>query len=222
MVTVLWTALDKFGHAVSTSLHGLPPNFTHALQICLGRFLSPFRSARLIGSGGNSPSSRFNWRKVWTRVKCNFSSAHHHGQYIGKLSINRVRKWNFTRRRRKTKKLQLYIIPAREHWPVTTHKKVWTTTFLRHNWTSRTSLESSWSRKRKYAVSAGLAKRWKNYSSFKFLPENRKISLEWALWCASRGIDNFSLSQLIIIKPYVYGKLSISWVEICNFQQDRT
>ena len=34
------------------------------------------------------------------------------------------------------------------------------------------SLESSRSRKLKYAVSAGLAKRRKNYSSFKFLPEN--------------------------------------------------
>ena len=31
----------------------------------MGRFLSHFRSARLIGSGGNSPSSRFNWCKVW-------------------------------------------------------------------------------------------------------------------------------------------------------------
>ena len=34
------------------------------------------------------------------------------------------------------------------------------------------SLESSRSRKLKYAVSAGLAKRRKNYSSFKFSPEN--------------------------------------------------
>ena len=36
----------------------------------------------------------------------------------------------------------------------------------------------------------------------------RKISLDGALWCASRGIDNFSLSQLYM--PYVNGKLSIS------------
>ena len=36
----------------------------------------------------------------------------------------------------------------------------------------------------------------KKYSSFNFLAwKLRKISLEWALWCASRGIDNFSLSQ---------------------------
>ena len=160
MVTVLWTGSDRFGYAVSTSLHGFPPNFTHALKICLGRFLSPFLSARLIGSGGNSPSSRFSWRKVWTGVKCNFSSAQLHDRYVdGKLPISRVRMWNFTRIRRKTKKLWLLIIPARRQWPVTTHKKVWTSTYLHRNWTSCTSLESSLSRKLEYAVSAGLAKR---------------------------------------------------------------
>ena len=37
---------------------------------------------------------------------------------------------------------------------------------------SSSEFESSRSRKLKYAVSAGLAKRQKNYSSFKFLPEN--------------------------------------------------
>ena len=167
MVNVLWTGLDRFGHNVSTSLHGLPPNFTHALKICLGRFLSPFRSARLIGSGGNSASSRFNWRKVWTGVKCHFSSEQHHNQYVvGKLSISRVRMWNFTRIRRKTKELRLSINPAWRQWPWTTHKKVWTTTFLRRNSTSGTSLESSRSRKLKYAVSAGLAKRRKKLQLF--------------------------------------------------------
>ena len=136
--------VDRFGHAISTLLHGLPPNFTHALKICLGRFLSPFRSARLMRSGGNSPSSRFNWHKIWTGVKCHFSSAHHHNQcVVGKLSISRVRMWNFTRIGRKAKKLRLSINPARRQWPLTTHKKVWTTTFLRQNSTSGTSLESS-------------------------------------------------------------------------------
>ena len=160
MVTVLWTGSDRFGHAVLTSLHGLPPNFTHALKICLGRFLSPFRSARLIESGGNSPSSRFSWRKVWTGVKCNFSSVQLHDRYVnGKLPISRVQMWNFTRIRRKTKKLWLSIIPARRQWPATTHKKVWTATYLCRIWTSHPSLESSQSRKLKYAVSAGWAKR---------------------------------------------------------------
>ena len=160
MVTVLWTGSDRFGHAVSTSLHGLPPNFTHALKFSLGRFLSPFQSAKLIRRGGNRPSSRFNWRKVWTGVKCNFSSAQLHERYIdGKLLISRVRMWNFTRIRRKTKKLWLSIIPAWRQWPATTHKKVWTTTHLRRKWTSCMSLESSQSRKLKYAVSAGLARR---------------------------------------------------------------
>ena len=159
MVTVLWTGSDRFCYAVSTSLHGLPPNFTHALKICLGRFLSPFQSARLIETGGNSPSSRFSWRKVWTGVKCIFSSAQLHDRYVdGKLPISRVRMWNFTRIRRKTNKLWLSIIPARRQWPATTHKKVWTTTYLRRIWTSHMSLESSQSRKLKYAVSAVLAK----------------------------------------------------------------
>ena len=80
--------------------------------------------------------------------------------------------WNFTQIGRKTKKLWLSINPAQRQWPGTTHKKVWTTTFLRRNSTSHTSLESSRSRKLKYAVLAGLAKRRKNYSSLKFLPEN--------------------------------------------------
>ena len=161
MVTVLWTGSDRFGHAVSTSLHRLPPNFTHRVKNCLGRFLSPFWSARLIGSGGNSPSSRFSWRKVWTGVKWNFSSAQLHDRYVdGKLPISWVQMWNFTRIRCKTKKLWLLIIPARRQWPVTTHKTVWTTDkYLRRNWTSRMSLESPQSWKLKYAVSAGLAKR---------------------------------------------------------------
>ena len=158
MVTVLWTGLDRFGHTVLTSLD--EPNFTHALKLCLGRFLSQFRSTRLIVSGGNSASPRFSWHKVWTGVKCNFSSAQLHDRYVnGKLPISQVRMWNFTRIRRKTKKLWLSIIPAGRQWPATTHKKVWTTTYLRRNSTSRTSLESSQSRKLKYAVSAGLAKR---------------------------------------------------------------
>ena len=132
---------------------------THTLKICLGRLLSPFRSARLIRSGGNSALSRFNWCKMWTGVKCNFSLPHHRDRYIDrKLSIRRVRMLNFTRIGHKIKKLRLSIIPARRQWPVTTHKKVWTTTFLRRNWTSRTLLESSRSRKLKYAVSAGLPK----------------------------------------------------------------
>ena len=58
-------------------------------------------------------SSRFSWRKVWTGVKCNFSSPHHHvRKIIRKLSIRRVRMWNFTRIGPKTKKLWLSINPA--------------------------------------------------------------------------------------------------------------
>ena len=155
--------VDRFGQVWSCCFKIPAQNATKLhtrTKISPGKVLKPFWPARLIGSGGNSPSSRFNWRKVWTGVKCHFSSAHRHNQYVvGKLSISRVWMWNFTRIRRKTKKLRLSINPARKQWPGTTHKKVWTTTFLRRNSTSHTSLESSRSRKLRYAVSAGLAKR---------------------------------------------------------------
>ena len=42
---------------IATKLHTRTKNF-------LGRFLSTFRPARLIRSGGNSLSSSFSWRKV--------------------------------------------------------------------------------------------------------------------------------------------------------------
>ena len=159
----VWTSQNRCEVLLAffaTSLHGLPPNFTHALKICLGRFLSTFRSARLIGSGGNSPSSRFIWRKVWTGVKCHFSTAHHHNQYVvGKLSISRVPMWMFTWIWRKTKKVTAIDNSSMKAVAWNHPQKVLTTTFLRRNSTSGRSLESSRSRKLKYAVSAGLAKR---------------------------------------------------------------
>ena len=184
MVTVLWTGSDRFGYAVSTSLHGLQPNFTDALKICLGRFLSPFRSARLIGSGGNSPSSRFSWRKVWTGVECNFSSAQLHDRYVdGKLPISRVWMCNFTRIRRKTKKLWLSIIPARrmcDQAGLGQPQKVWTPTFLGRTSTSRMLWESSRYLKLKYAFSAALAKNNKLQLFQVFSWKLRKILLDWA------------------------------------------
>ena len=54
----------------------------------------------------------------------------------------------------------------------TTPKMVWTATFLGQNSTSRTALESFPSRTLKCGVSAGLAKKIKNHSSFNFLAEN--------------------------------------------------
>ena len=72
-------------------------------------------------------SSRLSWRKVWNGVKCNFSSPHHHVRNIvGKLSIRRVRMWNFTTIRPKTKKLWLSIVLARrpsEHTRLGPHQK---------------------------------------------------------------------------------------------------
>ena len=44
---------------------------------------------------------------------CNFCSAYHHvRKIVGKLSIRRVRMWNFTRIGPKTKKLWLLIVPV--------------------------------------------------------------------------------------------------------------
>ena len=137
--------------------------FSSTMSRTLSKFGLPPKPAcsflTVPGSKLYRPSSRSSWRKVWTGVKCNFSLAHLHEPYVvRKLLISRVWMWNFTRIERKTKKLPLSINPARRQWPGTTHKKVWTTTFLRRNSTSCTSLESSRSRKLRYAVSAGLAK----------------------------------------------------------------
>ena len=65
-------------------------------------------------------SSRFSWLKVWTGVKCNFTSAQHQDRNaIGKLWISRARMCNITTIRWKTKMLCLSIIPAwrRSHQP---------------------------------------------------------------------------------------------------------
>ena len=84
MVTVLWTGWGKIG-----------PVWTSQKRC------------------ENSTSSCFSWRKVWTGVKCNFSSAHHQDKkYDREVSIIQVRMWNFTRIGCKTKKLWLSISPA--------------------------------------------------------------------------------------------------------------
>ena len=173
MVTVLRTGSDKFWQ-VSTSQNPCEVLFfvnreSHAVQIwptptpaC--SFLTVPRSKLY-----DSPkwwkriSSRFSWRKVWNGVKCNFSSVHHHVRNtVGKLSIRRVRMWNFTRIRPKTKKLWLSIVPVQrpsEQPGLGPPQKVWTATFLGRTWTSHTLFKSSPSRKLKYTVSAWLAKR---------------------------------------------------------------
>ena len=138
---------------------------SHALQIwptpkhaCSFLTVSP-----TLRNGGITASSRFSWRKVWTGVKCNFSSPHHHvRKVVGKLSVRRVGMWNFTRIWPKTKKLWVSIVPARtlsEHSGLGPPQKVGTATFLGRNSTSRTALESFLSQTLKYAVSAGLPKR---------------------------------------------------------------
>ena len=120
MVTVLCTGQDRFGQVrtggkyyfsstVSRTLSkfGLPPK-----PAC--SFLTVPRSKLYDHPKcGNSFSLCFNWRKVWTGVKWNFSSAHLHGSYVvEKLSFSRVRMCNFTRVGPKTKKLWLSMNPA--------------------------------------------------------------------------------------------------------------
>ena len=170
-VTVLGqvrTGLDKSEQGWST-IFPQPwvarfPNLAHPQNLRAVFYLYLARNSTILQSGGNSLSSRFNWRKVWNGVKCNFSWAHLHRRYgDGKLSISGPAwTWNFTRIGRKTKKLRLSIIPAqrRSHQPPLGQPiKVRTATFLGRTWTSHTLFESSRSRKLKYAVSAGLVKR---------------------------------------------------------------
>ena len=74
-------------------------------------FLTVPRS-KLYNPPGNRASSHFNWCKVGTGVKSNFSWEHFQKRYIiRKLSVSRVWMWNFTRIGPKTKKLWLLIIP---------------------------------------------------------------------------------------------------------------
>ena len=134
MVTVLCVGPDKFGQVRT----GVKYYFSSTVSPTLFKFgpapnlravSSPYlaRNPATLRSGGISASSRFSWRKVWTGVKCNFSSPHHHVQYIVRtLSIRRVRMWNFTRIGPKTKKLWLSIVPARrpsEHTRLGRHQK---------------------------------------------------------------------------------------------------
>ena len=75
-------------------------------------------------SGGNSASSCFSWHKVWTGVKCNFSSAHHPDwNVVGKLSIRRVRMWNFTRIGHQTKIVAFDHSAVWAAWLETTPKR---------------------------------------------------------------------------------------------------
>ena len=113
-----------FSSTVSPTLFkfGPPPNLRAVSEPYLAR------NSTTLPSGGIKPSSRFSWRKVWTGVKCNFSSPHHHvRKIVGKLSNRRFLMWNFTRIGPKTKKLWLSVVPARRpswaYWLRTTPKR---------------------------------------------------------------------------------------------------
>ena len=89
-----------FSSTVSCTLSkfGLPP---WNPRTGIWRYLA--RNSMTLRSGGNSPSSRSNWHKVWTGVKCIFSSAQLHELYAVQLSISQVQMCNFTQIGRKTK-----------------------------------------------------------------------------------------------------------------------
>ena len=121
------TGLDRFGQVRT----GVKRHFSSTVSRTLSKFGPPPKPvcgfltiprSKLYDppKWRNSPLSRFNWHKVWTGVKCNFSSAHFQKQYVvGKLSFSQVRMWNSTRIGPQTKKLWLSIIPAlrRSHQP---------------------------------------------------------------------------------------------------------
>ena len=169
-------------------------------------------------------SSRFSLRKVWNGMKCNFSSVQHQDwNVIVKLSISRVQMCNFTMIGPKTKKLWLSINPARrpsEQPGLGPPQKCVNCNFPSRQFDNLYGVGKLLISDAKIWSFSMIGQKIKSTAPLICLPENRKFSLNWALWCASRGIDNFSLSQLH--RPYVFRKLSISWVEICNFQQHRT
>ena len=114
----VWTGFNKSEQVWSTIFPqpwvACSPTLTYPQNLC-AVFKSYFaQNSTTLQSGGNRHLSRSSWHKVWTGVKCNFSLAQLHEPYVVlKLSISRVRMWNFTRIECKTKKLWLSIIPAR-------------------------------------------------------------------------------------------------------------
>ena len=102
----VWSTIFPQRWVPRSSNSALPPN----LRAVSFPYLA--QNSTTLRSGGNSASSCFNWHKVWTGVKCNFSWDHFQKWYIiRKLSLSRVRIWNFTTIGPKTK-LWLSIIPA--------------------------------------------------------------------------------------------------------------
>ena len=161
---------------------------------------------------------------MWNGVKCNFSSPHHHvRKIVGMLSIRRIRMWNFTRIGHDTKKVMAFdsfgtkaVLATRlGTTPKRCELQLFFAGILRavrrykaiHLGCLNMQFQQDWPKDKKLQLLQFFG--WKL----------RKISLDWALWCGSRGIDNFFLSQLFGL--YVNGKLSISWFEICNVQQQR-
>ena len=113
---------------------------------------------------------------MWTGVKCNFSSPHHHvRKIVGKLSIRRVRMWNFTRIGPKTTKLWLSIVPARrpsEHIGLGQPQKGVNCNFSSPEFDKPYGVRNSLSRTLKYVVQQGWPKNKKITALSIFLAEN--------------------------------------------------
>ena len=153
----------------------------------------------------------------------NFSKSQLYMPYVhGKLPISWVRMWNFTRIGPKRKKLWLSVSLTRRRSEQPGLGPPQKRCELQLFFAAIRQAIHHWKALDLGSLNMQFQDDWpedKNYSFFNFLSENRNILLDWALWCASRGIDNFSKSQLYV--PYVNGKLSISWVETCDFHEEQ-
>ena len=203
MVTVLCVGLASLGKSEQVWSTNFPQpwvprssNLAHP-QTCVQFPNRTSLETTTLRSRGIRSSSCFSWRKLWTGVKCNFSSPHHHvRKIVGKLSNRRVGMWNVTRRGPKTKKLWLSIFPVQrqsEHPSLGPRQKGVNCNFSWPEFNKpygvrKLSISDAWiwsfSR-----IAQKIKKLQLSFIAWKL----RKISLDWALWCGSRRIDNFSL-----------------------------
>ena len=133
---------------------------------------------------------------MWTGVKCNFSWEHFQKRYIvRKLSLSRVQMGNFTRIGPKTKKLWLSIVPAlrRSYQPRLGQPQKGVNCNFSWPHLDKSCVVRKLSTSEAWICSFSMiVQKIKNYSSFNFFAwKLRKISLDWALWCASTGSTIF-------------------------------
>ena len=164
--------------------------------------------------------SRFSWHKVWTGVKCNFSSPHHHvRKIVGKLSNRRFLMWNFTMIGAKTKMLWLSIVSARrpsEHIGLGPPQKGVNCNFSWEHFQKRDTIgKLSISR-----VQMGNFTRIgpKTEKLWLLIFPVRRPSEQPGLGTHQKGV-NCHFSSPKFDKPYRIRKLSISDTKICSFSR---